>query len=76
VSPCSGCEDGHDIASQSFQSRLKTRFVTLEPSLSLIVSARGVGSQIRLTWSLGVGRLGHANVFVSAHGATQVASSG
>jgi hypothetical protein len=67
-SPCSGCEECHDIAFQSFRRRLNHRAVTLGPYFSLIASARRVGFQIGLARSLGVGRLGHANV-VSAHGA-------
>jgi hypothetical protein len=61
-SPCSGCEDSHNIAFQSFRRRLKHGAVTLEPSFSLIASARDVGCQIRLARSLGVGHVGHASV--------------
>ena len=61
-SPCSGCEDCHNIAFQYFRRRLKHRAVTLGPSFSLIASARGVGCQIRLARSVGVNHLGHASV--------------
>jgi hypothetical protein len=74
-SPCSGCEYCHNIAFQSFKSRLKHGFVTLGPSLSLIASARRVGLPDQAGSVTGSSTSGPRERFASAHGAIQMTSS-